>query len=119
MRETRMVQKPCHETVYTCDTCSKEFTDISWGRVKRCHICGGDVCEQCAIITDSGYLEAGNFSGDHPDYYCPRCWEEGAKIREKILKLRHIANNEEAELWKQWRSINRLKVEQVDIKKGE
>lgn len=101
MIKTKVVQIKAHEATHSvcvCDTCGKEMSDISWGKMKLCHICKDHVCQDCAIITDHWYLEDGQFSDDYPDYYCPHCWEVGAEIRTQIQEARDLENK----LWEQW-----------------
>ena len=104
MKESKTITVQEHQvtiTNYICDTCGKVLTDTAWGRMKKCHICKGDVCRDCAIITDHWSLENGSFMGDYPDYYCKRCWNDGGNIRKKILACRE----REGVLWKQWHNL--------------
>ena len=108
MIEEKIIQVPQYESkrvTYICDTCGKRTTDTSYGRMKKCHMCGGEVCSGCAIITDSEFLGEGNFCGDYAPYYCPKCWAAGAEVRKQILKSREVQEEEEDKLWEQWRKL--------------
>ena len=108
MKETKMIKIPEYEyerVTYICDICGKRVDDTSYGAMKKCRICGDDICSDCAIITNSEYLENGSFIGDYPEYYCPKCWKAGKEIRKQILKLRKIQEEEEDKLWGQWHKL--------------
>ena len=108
MIEEKIIKVPQHESkqiTYICDTCGKRLTDTSHRAMKRCHICRNEVCSDCAIFTTSECLINGSFDGDYPDYYCPKCWNDGAEIRTQILKSREVQEDEEDKLWEQWHKL--------------
>ena len=104
MKTTKTIHVKAHDTTKTtivCDTCASEFVDRQWGKINHCRICKDDVCQKCAIVTDHWYLKDGEFSGDYPDYYCPKCWVLGEDIRKQIQEAR----DKEIQLWEQWHQL--------------
>ena len=96
----REVKRTRTENTTYCDICGKEAVAFA-RRIKKCHICGIDVCAQCAIITDHWYLTPGEFEGDYPDHYCKPCWGRGSKILSDI----QLCRDKEGELWDKWKEI--------------
>ena len=88
--------------IRSCDFCNKESD--SW-RVKKCDLCGQDICGACAIWSDSQSLEDGCYSSDYPDYFCKPCWDKGQELRKQIHVIRQDALCEEEVLWQAWKTL--------------
>lgn len=96
MKKEETIRIPAHnsiQTKYYCDTCGGS------SEVKRCCMCGGDICYDCAIKTDFDSLKNGSWWGDYPSYFCPSCWEKGTAFTPSILGLRE----DEELLLTQWK----------------
>ena len=106
MRKTETKIEKVPVTIITCDLCDKEQRGQQYGGIKQCTICKRDACRNCSeqVDTECGLLEP-YFYSDYPEYICKPCWEKGKEIRKKIMVVRDKAEEEECELWEQWKKI--------------
>ena len=92
-----------------CDICNKE-SQYQYSGIKKCLICGKDVCFDCAIKVDNLYESdlsiENNYYGDHPCYICKKCWSEGNDIRQYIMSIRNESEKRIEELIENWKELN-------------
>ena len=100
MKTIKKEMKEVEQVALICDFCGSEPQ-----RMKICFICKKDICYNCAIKTDIEGLQEGYFYSDYPNYYCGECWQIGKDIRKKINQIRDKADEEESELWEEWRKL--------------
>ena len=103
VEETKTEYKTVHMVIITCDLCGTENKNRYSG-IKRCQICGKDVCSDCSeqVDIDCNLNTPHNYS-DYPSYICKPCWKKGKEFRKKIMIVRDRAEKYEEELWKEWK----------------
>lgn len=103
-KSTRTETRQVEDIEYICDLCGKK-ADASYysAALKKCAICGLEVCRPCRKGTDD--LTEIYYSGDRPMYrICIRCIEVGKPYQSKINALFTVAHEKKAEILKEWKA---------------
>lgn len=64
--------------VITCDICGNDYD--SRANIKRCMVCGGDVCLGCAVQIHRN----SKWWHDYSDWCCEICWKAGKEQRKTL-----------------------------------